>query len=370
MAHDSATHMNADTARGKDINSPTMQLASRDDFQPFEEPEPHASFIPLHGLEGGHLMTLYTWACPRHFSRLPPPQARYFDVATDARVLAHCHWQPHRRQRPTLLALHGLEGSSAAHYMRGLADKAFSIGFNVVLLNQRNCGGTEHLSDGLYHSGMSSDPAAIIEELVRLDGLTRIAVIGYSLGGNIALRLAGAHGPSGPADAITSVCAVSPTMDLSRCVDALEQPSNLLYELNFVRNLRGRMRRKARAFPGRFNLKALSGVRTVRGFDEAFTAPHHGFKDADDYYFRASSLRVINNIAIPTLILSAKDDPFVPSDQFSEPSVVANPAITTTITECGGHCGFLTRPSDNFDGYWAEKISVEFAQRHSLTSAA
>ncbi len=370
MARDSATQMNADTTRVKDVNSPTMQPSSIDNSQSFNESEARHSFIPLRGLEGGHLMTLYTWAYPRYFSRLPPPQARYFDVASDARVLAHCHWQPHRRQHPTLLALHGLEGSSSAHYMRGLADKAFSIGFNVVLLNQRNCGGTEHLSNGLYHSGMSSDPAAIIEELVELDGLTRIAVIGYSLGGNIALRLAGAHGPCGPAGAITSVCAVSPTMDLRRCVDALEQPSNLLYELNFVRNLRGRMRRKAKAFPGRFNLKALSGVRTVRGFDEAFTAPHHGFKDAEDYYFRASSLRIINQIAVPTLILSAKDDPFVPSDQFSEPSVVANPAITTTITEHGGHCGFLTHSSDHFDGYWAEKLSVEFSQRHSPTSSA
>jgi predicted alpha/beta-fold hydrolase len=369
MAHDSATHMNADTNRVKDVNSPTMQPASMDEFQPYEGPDPCDRFVPLRGLEGGHLMTLYTWARLRNFPRLPPPKARYFDVASDTRVLAHCHWQPHRRRCPTLLALHGLEGSSSAHYMRGLADKAFSLGFNVVLLNQRNCGGTEHLSDGLYHSGMSSDPAAVIEELGELDGLTRIAVVGYSLGGNIALRLAGAHGPSGPAGAITSVCAVSPTMDLRRCVDALEQPSNLLYQLNFVRNLRGRMRRKSRAFPGRFNLNTLSRVRTVRGFDEAFTAPHHGFKDAEDYYFRASSLRIVNKIAIPTLIVSSKDDPFVPSDQFGEPSVVTNPAITTTITDYGGHCGFLSRSSDDFDGYWAEKIAIKFSQRHSPKSA-
>lgn len=327
-------------------------------------------FAPAPGLTSGHWMTLYTWGRPRYFPRLPPPLPRYFDVAPDARVLARCHWQPDPTRHPTVLALHGLEGSTEVHYMRGLADKAYADGFNVVLLNQRNCGGTEHLSHGLYHSGLSADPAAVIRELVELDGLTSIAVIGYSLGGNIALRLAGAHGQNGPANALTSVCAVSPTMDLGRCVEALERPSNFLYELNFVRNLRGRMRRKARAMPGRFDLRPLAGVRTVRGFDEAFTAPHHGFRDADDYYHRASSLRVVAQIKVPTLIVSAKDDPFVPADQFHDAAVVANPAITAVVTRHGGHCGFVTTQSRSFDGYWAERVTVDFSGRHSSLTPA
>ena len=324
--------------------------------------EPRPDFVPAPGLEGGHRMTLYTWARTRHFPRLPAVEPRYFDVAPDARVLARCLWQADRQQHPTLLALHGLEGSTEAHYMLGLADKAYAAGFNVVLLNQRNCGGTESLSNGLYHSGLSNDPAAVMEELADLDGLRAIALVGYSLGGNIALRLAGAHGPRGPADALTSVCAVSPTMDLARCVDALERPSNMLYELNFVRNLRRRMRRKARALPGRFDLQRLTGVRTVRDFDEAFTAPHHGFRDAADYYHRASSLRVIQNIEVPTLILSSQDDPFVPPEQFQDPAVTANPAITVMVTRYGGHCGFLATQSHRFDGYWAEHVAVDFAR--------
>ena len=103
-------------------------------------------------------MTLYAWAKRRALPTLLPADPRFFDVAADARVLAHCNWQPDRKAAPTLLVLHGLEGSSEAHYMRGLADKAFARGFNVVRLNQRNCGGTEHLSDGLYHSGLTRDP--------------------------------------------------------------------------------------------------------------------------------------------------------------------------------------------------------------------
>ena len=320
-------------------------------------------FRPASRLDGGHRMTLFTWGRPRRLPRLPAPVRRYFDVAADARVLAHCHWRPHPRRHPTLLALHGLEGSSEAHYMRGLADKGLAAGFNVVLLNQRNCGRTEHLSRGLYHSGLSADPAAVLRELIEVDGARAVAVVGYSLGGNLALKLAGDYGPDAPPE-LRAICAVSPTVDLARCVDALERRSNAVYEWNFVRNLRRRMRRKARAVPGRFDLGPLAGVRTVREFDEAFTAPHHGFRDADDYYYRASSLRVIERVAVPTLILSARDDPFVPPAQFCDPAIAGNRHIRTVITGRGGHCGFLAAAGPGFDGYWAERAAVEFGRRH------
>ena len=116
-------------------------------------------------------MTLYAWGKPRTFPALPPAQPRFFDVAPGTRVLAHCHWQPRPWEHPTLIALHGLESSSDAHYVRGLADKAFAAGFNAVRLNQRNCGATEHLSDSLYHSGLTGDPIAVMRELVEVDGL-------------------------------------------------------------------------------------------------------------------------------------------------------------------------------------------------------
>ncbi len=305
-------------------------------------------------------MTLYTWARPRRFPRLGTPVRRYFDVAPDARVLAHCHWQSSSSTRPTLLALHGLEGSSEAHYMRGLADKAFSRGFNVVRLNQRNCGNTEHLSRGLYHSGLSADPAAVIRELAEVDRLPAVAVVGYSLGGNLGLRLAGTTPPG----VLRAVCAISPTMDLARCVAALEQRQNAVYQWHFVRNLKRRMRRKARVLPGLFDLAHLDRIRTIREFDDAFTAPHHGFRDAADYYHRASSLRVVDRITTPTLIISAEDDPFVPHQQFRDAAVASNPHVATAISPHGGHCGFYTSPDPGFDGYWAERRAVDFALRH------
>lgn len=290
--------------------------------------------------------------------------SRYFDTAPDARVLAHCHWHEDPRAHPTLILLHGLEGSSGVHYMGGMADKAWALGWNVVRLNQRNCGNTEHLSRGLYHSGLTHDPVFVMRELIDVDRLPAIAVAGYSLGGNLALKLAGDFGNAAPPE-LMAVCAVSPTMDLARCVKALERRANYPYQWNFVRNLKARMRRKAAAFPGEFSLGALPDVWTVRQFDEAYTAPHHGFRDAADYYHRASALRVVDRIAVPTLILTAKDDPFVPPEPFDDPAVVGNPRITRVITSHGGHCAFVEHATPDYDGYWAEQEVVRFASAHA-----
>jgi predicted alpha/beta-fold hydrolase len=319
---------------------------------------------------GGHAQTLYAWARPRRFPRLPPPTARYFDVADDARVLAHCHWHQHREEHPLLLLLHGLEGSSEAHYMAGIADKAWAAGWNVIRLNQRNCGRTEHLSRGLYHSGLTHDPQFVMREVIARDGIRSLAIAGYSLGGNLALKLAGDLGAAAPPE-LKAVCAVSPTMDLALCVNALERRANFPYQWNFVRNLKARMRRKAAAFPGDYPLEALRRVWTVRAFDEAYTAPHHGFRDAADYYEKASALRVIDRIAVPTLVMTAQDDPFVPCAPFHGAAVTGNPHVTVVVTAHGGHCAYLERPADGYDGYWAEREIVRFVEAtRSAPSAA
>jgi predicted alpha/beta-fold hydrolase len=318
-----------------------------------------SEYAPLPRWAGGHKMTLYAWARPRRFPDLPAARERYFDVAADARVLAHCHWQTDPRSHPTLIVLHGLEGSSEAHYMRGVAAKAWADGFNVLRLNQRNCGGTEHLSRSLYHSGLTADPLFVLRELIDRDGLDRIAIAGFSLGGNLALKLAGELGTEAPPE-LKAVCGVSPVIELESCVHAIERRQNIAYQLNFVRNLRARMRRKARAFPDDWELAPLWRIWTIRAFDELYTAPHHGFAGASDYYHRASAMRVIDRIAIPALILTAEDDPFVPVEPFRDPRVTQNPKITTIVTSHGGHCGFVSEPH-GYDGYWAERMVVEFA---------
>jgi uncharacterized protein len=309
-------------------------------------------------------MTLYGWGNPRYFPRLPAPTIRYFDVDTHARVLAHCHWHARPWERVSLVLLHGLNGSSDAHYMRGVAAKAFARGMNVVRLNQRNCGETEHLSAGLFHSGLTSDVRRVVDELIAIDGISSLGVAGYSLGGNLALKLAGEYGNS-PPSSVKALCAVSPIIEISPCVRALERPGNFLYQWNFVRDLKRRMQRKDRYWPGRFDLTNLGQIRTVREFDEVFTAPHFGFKDAEDYYHRASAMRVIDRICLPALVITAEDDPFVPLALFQDPKVVGNPHITVLACRHGGHCGFVGPPSGEDDGYWAEKQIVAFVEQQA-----
>jgi predicted alpha/beta-fold hydrolase len=320
------------------------------------------TFVPRRLLSHGHVMTVYAWAARREFAGLPEPDARVIQVSADTQVLAHCYWQPDRQMRPTLLALHGLEGSSSVHYMRGLADKAFRRGWNAVLLNQRNCGGTEHLTPSLYHSGLTEDPRAVIRALAASDGLRSFGVTGYSLGGNLTMKLAGelADTPDVPIRAVAGIC---PTIDLDRCVRAIERRRNLVYHLNFVRNLKSRMRRKAQIWPGAFDLTKLDRVWTIRAFDDAYTAPSHGFGDAANYYHRASALRVVDRIAIPALIISAEDDPFVPSSQFRDAAVRDNPHVVVNIPAHGGHCAFVGPPNGD-DGYWAETRVMDFLAAH------
>jgi len=325
------------------------------------ETSPHIPPFTTHRvLRNGHSMTLYAWARRRSFPDLPPPERRLFRISEDTQVAADCFFQSNRAERPLLLALHGLESSSDAHYMRGLASQAYRRGWSAVLLNQRNCGGTEHLTPRLYHSGLTADPLEVLRQLVDVDKVKTLGVVGYSLGGNLTMKLAGELGPD-PALPVRAVVAVSPTIDLEQCVRAIENRANIAYQWNFIRNLRGRMRRKVEAWPGSFDLTPLGGIWTIRRFDDVYTAPHHGFAGASDYYYKASAMRVIDRVRIPALILTAEDDPFVPGNQFREAAVTGNPNVIARVERFGGHCGFISDSAE--DEYWAEASAARFLER-------
>ena len=329
--------------------------------RPPDFPFEHKPFVPRRWLGNGHAMTVFAWARRREFPGLPAPEPRLFQTGPETQVLARCYWQPERSAVPTLVALHGLEGSTEAHYMRGLAAKAWAQGWNAVLLNQRNCGGTEHLTPTLYHSGLTEDPLTVMRTLARDDGLKDIGVVGYSLGGNLTIKLAGelAARPDVP---VFAVAAISPTIDLERCVRAIERKTNIAYQFNFVRNLKRRMRRMADKWPGRYDIRRLGSIWTRRAFDQAYTAPSHGYAGASDYYHRASAMRVVDRIGIPALIITSEDDPFVPAAQFNAAVVRNNPNIVVRIERRGGHCGFAADAGDD-DGYWAETTALRFLSR-------
>ncbi len=305
-------------------------------------------------------MTLVASKCPRRYPRLPQPEDRLFAVEPETRMLGHCFWQIEPKRHPTLLMVHGLEGSTQSSYMQGTAEKAWVAGFNVVLMNQRNCGGTEHLSPTLYNSGLSGDYRAVVSELAGRDGLPVIFACGYSMGGNLILKMAGEMAGSAPRE-LLGVVAVCPSLDLAACADALHEPRNALYEWNFVNNLRKRFRRKVELYPDRFQLNGVDRVRSVREFDDVITAPYCGYRDAVDYYQRASAIRVTHQICVPTLILTSADDPFIPLAPFYQSSVSANPRIRLEVTSHGGHCGFISR-YEGPERFWAEARIVEFCK--------
>jgi predicted alpha/beta-fold hydrolase len=245
--------------------------------------------------------------------------------------------------------------------MLAIADKGFKAGLNIVRVNFRNCGGTEHLTPTLYHGGLSEDLRAVIKELIEKDKLAQLMLVGYSLGGNLVLKLAGEYGDAPPPE-ILGVCAVSPSVDLSASAESILKRSNWIYQQDFVRRLKKRIRTKNKLYPELYDVNGLDQVRTLREFDERYTARAHGFADADDYYYRASSIRVAARIRIPTLIIHAEDDPFIPFDPLRDPAFAENPYILLIDLKRGGHVAFLAAEKKNEDRFWAENRVVEFCQ--------
>ena len=314
-------------------------------------------FVPRRGMRSAHAQTIAGWAMPRRLA-LPPPEDRLFSVAPDAQVLCRCHWQSDRQPRLTLIVVHGLEGSSESRYVLGTANKAWAAGMNVVRMNMRNCGGTERLSRTLYHSGMSADVGAVAAALADHDHVTRMALAGFSMGGNLVLKLAGEWG-SAPPGQVAAVAAISPAMDLGPSADALHAFGNRLYEWNFLYGLRRRMRHKARLFPDVFGDVTLGGLGSVRDFDDRVTAPYCGFQGAEDYYARSSASGVVDKITVPTLVVYSLDDPFIRVLPATHEKLRANRNIRLIETAHGGHCGFLAAPN-GYDGRWAEQQVVNF----------
>jgi uncharacterized protein len=313
--------------------------------------------VPRRGLRGGHLQTLASFFLPRRIA-LPPSEKRLIEVEPGVEVLCHCHWQQDRKNALTVITVHGLEGSSESQYMLGIAAKGMAAGMNVVRMNQRNCGGTDALSPTLYHSGRSRDIAAVAENLLRQDRVSRFALTGFSMGGNLVLKLAGEWSREAPPQ-FCAVATVCPSLNLAASADALHERGNRLYEYYFMWQLRRRLRLKARLFPSVFDVSRARGVTSLRDFDDKVTAYYCGFDGAADYYERSAAANVIERIAVPTLILHASNDPFIRILPETRQKIFSNPNVTFVETEDGGHCSFLSQP-DGDDGRWAERQIVDF----------
>jgi len=320
-------------------------------------------FRPHRLFKGAHAQTLAAFAWPRRRRyRATGDEERLIQTEPDVKVLAHCRWQPERNKHATVIIWHGIEGSSNSNYMLSTSHKAFRAGFNVVRMNMRTCGGTEHLTPTIYHGGLTADLRAVVQEFIERDQLPRLLLVGFSLGGNLVLKLAGEYGESPPAQ-LLAICAVSPSVDLNASADLIMKRSNWLYHRDFVRQLKKRARTKHKLFPELYDISGIDDVRTIREFDDRFTARAHNFRDVDDYYYQASSIRVIDRIRIPTLMIHAQDDPFIPFGPIRNAVIADNPYVLLLSPESGGHVAFLAdEQREDYDRFWAENRVIDFCK--------
>lgn len=301
-------------------------------------------FVPL--IPHGHFQTLAASVWPRGVDwQRRPVEAILHQAGPDVRVLVHVQ-QPECEPLGEAVLVHGMEGSSDSPYMVRMADAALEAGLVVHRFNLRGCGGTEFLAPTFYHGGLTSD---LLSYLLRLDRdrRTPVYLIGFSLGGNVVLKLAGELGDDGDR-LIAGVCAVSAPVDLEASARRLAAPANWLYQWRLLRGMRQRLELVHRAVPDLWPIDGLDRVRTVLEFDARFTAPWHGFASAGQYYRTQSAAPFLPQIRVPVLIVHAKDDPIVPFRQFEHAALDGNPAIELAAPDSGGHLGFLSWKSPRF----------------------
>lgn len=287
-------------------------------------------------------------------SRLFPTEP--FEPNGRVRILVDSQ-EPAGPARAQLIAVHGLEGSSQAGYAQSLAQAALTAGIRMHRFNMRSCGGTEaHSGRTLYHSGQTADLLAVARRIKDEGPDIPLFLAGFSLGGNVVLKLAGEMGASAE-DLVAGFIGVSTPIDLAACVRELVKPSNFVYADRFVTRLKDRIRRKEALTPGLFNLGDLAKVKTVYDFDDLFTARSFGFGTADNYYATQSANRFLEGIRAPTLVVHAEDDPLIPFEVYGHPALRENPAIRFVAVKAGGHLGFLARRQPRF---WLDELLVEW----------
>lgn len=264
-------------------------------------------------------------------------------------------WIKNNSRRLVILQ-HGLEGSSDRPYMIGMANAFVKAGYDVCAWNFRGCGSKMNRTPIFYHSGATYDLDLVVSKALPL--YQDITLLGFSLGGNLTLKYLG---ESERDTRIKRAIVISAPLDLSSSSDKLGTTACLLYEKRFLKNLLAKVKAKNLAMPGRLNMRHLHKVKSLRDFDEYFTAPIHGFADAEDYYKKNSSRFFLNTIKIPTLIINAKNDPML-SPLSLDPTIASgNPLLSFLLPSHGGHVGFSRFSAKN--GYWTEEMAVDFAQR-------
>lgn len=318
-----------------------------------------SGFRPHLWTAGGHRQTILGYWCRRFVGWPLPTEDLIVPAESDVRLLLRATWQEGpREERPALLVVHGLGGSDRSPYVLSTGRLAFARGWHVLRLNMRGCGDSEALCPRLYNAGLDTDVLAVLDAVGRL--VPRVAIVGFSLGASMSLLALGRRRERLPA-AFTALAAVSPPLDLGACADALERPENRIYRRYFMRMLGEGYRRRQQRRPDLYAPERERGLHTVRAYDEAITAPYGGYRDAADYYTRASAGPWLSSIERRTLILAASDDPMIPAPSVARWPLPAVGSVRREMPPSGGHVGFVAR--SNAPGFfWAAERALDFLE--------
>ena len=314
-------------------------------------------YRPSWWLPGGHAQTI--WG---RFARVRPRLRLRTEclIAPDGDNV-EIHELPAEPRAPRVLMLHGLEGSLRSHYVGGVFEQARARRWGAVLMVHRGCGTAPNVARRFYHSGETSDLAFVFRALSARYAGVRWCAAGVSLGGNVLLKWLGELGSSVD-PRIAAAAAVSVPYDLEAGSRHIARGFARVYDRRFLKSLKRKALAKLERYPDLFDRARLEGARTIFEFDDALTAPVHGFRDAVDYYTRSSAIRFLRHITVPTLLLSATDDPFLPSRVLERVTVEAssNPNLELEITTGGGHVGFVSGPTPWRARYYAEERMFRF----------
>jgi hypothetical protein len=328
-------------------------------------------YTPAWWIPGGHLQTL--WGKFFRRQQLAPTTLERWDTP-DGDFL-ELHRLRAERGAPRVLLLHGLEGTIRSHYAQGLLNEAGRRGWGADLLIFRSCGSEMNRARRFYHSGETTDTAFVLERISHEFPDSPLALAGVSLGGNVLLKFLGERGNDLPPQ-LKAAAAISVPFDLSRSSRRINRGLSRLYQRFFIKSLRRKAQEKATRFPDLAPTSQIAGLRTLEDFDNLITGPLHGFRDAQDYYERSSSLPWLERIRLNTLLLSAVDDPMLPPEVLDEVRDVAkrNPALHLEFVDNGGHAGFIAgsapwRPFYYAEYRVAEFLAAQFRVSHSQASS-
>jgi predicted alpha/beta-fold hydrolase len=316
--------------------------------------EPFRPILPNH-----HFLTIAGNFWPRQLDTTRfPVESKLYRTEADVQVLVQSQ-RPAGQPRGEIVLTHGLEGSGESGYMRSLSQAALEAGFAVHRFHMRTCGGTAHLCPTLYHAGLTSDLLSVLRQLDQ-QGRTPVHLAGFSLGGNVALKLTGELGAAA-GGLIAATCAISTPIDLAACARRLGRIDNRVYERRFVRRMCARL-----ISTGRYTAADFRDLRSIYAIDDKITAPSFGFRDAEHYYATQSSNQFLDRIRVPTLIVQAQDDTFIPFEIYRLPVFETNPHLTLLAPERGGHLGFISRGKPRF---WLDGVILDWVARLSQAAA-